>query len=285
MVRVLITGASGYVAKFVIEELTKSHQLSLFSRRHPSEGPYATKTESAFIKGDLTNLDDCRKAVDGVDCIAHIGGINQPSDDTFRVNTVGTYNLMEAAREARVRRVVLASSNCALGHCFRITNRPFEIQYLPFDEAHPSVIEDNYGLSKFINEKTVETYARAYGIEGIALRLNWCWGPAELEWRTSQPFSPARHKEEFWAYVDMRDVAQAFRLAVEVPSSSPNSFKIYNISAADTMADGLSVDLITRFYPQYSHFAKGLEGHVSFFTWQAAYRDLGYQPHYSWRCR
>jgi nucleoside-diphosphate-sugar epimerase len=282
-VKILVTGASGYVAKFVIEELTKNHELILFSRRHPSQGPYATETESVFVQGDLTSLDYCRKAVSGVQVIAHIGGINVPSDDTFRVNAVGTYNLMEAAREAGVRRVVLASSNCALGHCFQVTNRPFEVRYLPFDEVHPSAIEDNYGLSKFVNEVTLETYVRAYGIEGIALRLNWCWGPAELEWRASQPFNPVDHMAGFWAYVDMRDVAQAFRVALEVPLSIPSSFKIYNVSAADTMADEATGELVSRFYPQYRHLAEKLEGHTTFFSWEAARRDLGYQPRHSWR--
>jgi nucleoside-diphosphate-sugar epimerase len=58
--RILVTGASGYVAKFVIEELTRSHELTLFGRRHPSEGPHGTETKAAFVRGDLTNLDDCR---------------------------------------------------------------------------------------------------------------------------------------------------------------------------------------------------------------------------------
>ena len=140
---------------------------------------------------------DCRAAVRGVDAIAHLGGINIPSDDTFRVNTLGTYYLLEAAREAGVRRVVQASSNCALGHCFRVTGRPFEVKYLPFDEEHPSCVEDNYGLSKLVNELTLQTYSHAYGIEGIALRLNWCWGPAEIEWRTKQAFNPAELAKGF----------------------------------------------------------------------------------------
>ena len=281
--RILVTGASGYVAKFVIDELTRSHELTLFARRHPSEGPHATETKAAFIRGDLTHPDDCRRAVRNVEVIAHIGGINVPSDDTFRVNTLVTYYLREAAREAGVRRVVLASSNCALGHCFRVTGRPFEVKYLPFDEVHPSSIEDNYGLSKCVNEVSLETYTRAYGIEAIALRLNWCWGPAEMEWRTNRPFNPAEHMAEFWAYVDMLDVAQAFRLALEAPASTPSSFKIYNISAADTMADETSAELAARFYPQYRHLAQTLKGHSTFFSWEAAHRDLGYRPRYSWR--
>jgi UDP-glucose 4-epimerase len=282
-VKILVTGASGYVAKFLIEHLAKSHDLVLFSRRHPSEGRYSTRAEAPFVRGDLTRLEDCRRAVAGVDAIAHVGGMNEPSEDTFRVNALGTYYLLEAAREASVRRIVLASSNCALGHCFRVSGRRFEARYFPFDEAHPSYVEDNYGLSKLVNEVTLEAYSRAYGIQCTALRLNWCWGPAEIQWRVSQRFDPAKHAAEFWAYVDMRDVATAFRLALEaVPSALP-SFGAYFISSADTMADEPSAELVARFYPQYRHLAEGLEGYETFFSWQAARRAFGFEPQYSWR--
>jgi nucleoside-diphosphate-sugar epimerase len=281
--KILVTGASGYVAKFVIEELAKSHDLVLFSRRHPAEGPHATVTDAPFVRGDLTRLDDCRRAVSGVEVIAHIGAINEPTDDTFRVNTLGTYYLMEAAREARIRRVVLASSSCALGHCFPASGRPFPVKYLPFDEAHPSFIEDNYGLSKLANELTLETYTRAYGIECIALRLNWCWGPAEIAWRRSPSFQLADHVAGFWAYVDMRDVAQAFKLALELQSSRMTGFDSYFISAANTMADESSLELVERFYPQYRHLADRLQMQETFFSWQKAHQVLGYEPHHSWR--
>jgi nucleoside-diphosphate-sugar epimerase len=281
--KILVTGASGYVAKFVLEDLAKSHDLVLFSRRHPSEGRYSTQTQAPFIRGDLTRLEECRRAVAGVDAIAHVGGMNEPSEDTFRTNALGTYYLLEAAREAGVRRVVLASSNCALGHCFRVSGRPFEAKYFPFDEAHPSTVEDNYGLSKLVNEQTLETYSRAYGFQCVALRLNWCWGPAEIQWRMTQPFNPANHVAEFWAYVDMRDVALAFRLALEAAPSTLPPFGAYFISAPDTMADELSAELVARFYPQYTSLAEGLKGHETFFSWQAAQRALGYTPQYSWR--
>jgi len=77
--RVLITSASGYVAKFVAADLAPDHELMLFSRRHPAEGAKGPSVQAPFVHGDLAALDDCR-------------------------------------REAGVQRVVFASSNCALGH-------------------------------------------------------------------------------------------------------------------------------------------------------------------------
>jgi nucleoside-diphosphate-sugar epimerase len=280
--RVLITGASGYVPKFVIEDLEADHDLVLFSRRHPAEGPHGPRAAAPFVRGDLTRLDDCRRAVEGVDAIAHIGANNWIGPDTFRNNVLGTYFLLEAAREAGVRRLVFASSNCVLGHCASISG-PFIPDDLPIDERHPCRVEDNYGLSKIVNEETLAAYARAYGIESIALRLAWCWGPAEHTWRLEQPFEPGPHAGGFWAYVDMRDVAQAFRCALHAEFPGPPACHAYYISAADTMADEPSAELIARFYPRLRDRAARLVGHESLFSWRAAHAALGYTPRYSWR--
>jgi nucleoside-diphosphate-sugar epimerase len=280
--RVLITGASGYVPKYVIEHLAPDHDLVLFSRRHPAEGQHGTLTTAPFVRGDLTLLDDCRRAVEGVDAIAHIGANNWVSPDTFRNNTLGAYFLLEAAREAGVRRIVFASSNCVLGHCARVSG-PFLPCYLPIDEALPLRVEDNYGLSKLVNEQTLDAFARAYGIEIISLRLAWCWGPAEYAWRTEHPFDPGSHAGGLWAYIDMRDVAQAFRQALHATLAHPPAAHACYISAADTMADEPSAELIARFYPQLVEHAAALEGRQSLFSWRAAHAAFGYTPRYSWR--
>ncbi|MCI0622173.1 MAG: NAD(P)-dependent oxidoreductase [Acidobacteria bacterium] len=280
--KTLITGANGYVSKHVIEALARDHDLVLTSRRDLFEGPHRAQTAAPFVRADLTDLEQCRRVVEGIDLIVHIGAINEPTPDTFRVNTITTYNLMEAAREVGVRRVVMASSNCALGHCFPVSGQPFPVSYLPFDEAHPSCLEDNYGLSKLVNEMTLQLYSRSYGFDCVALRLNWCWGPKELEWRRSSAYRASDHAAGFWGYVDMRDVAEAFRLSVEKPVSVSPVFETYIITARDTMADESSTDLLERFYPHLKHLGIRLKGHDSFFNWQKFHRDFGFEPRYSW---
>lgn len=280
--KVLITGAAGHVTKYVIEDLQQDHDLTLVGRRHPSEVRPELQTKAAFLCGDLTIPDDCKRAVDGADAIVHIGANNWLSPDTFRNNTLSTYYLLEAARETGIKRMVFASSNCALGHCAPVSG-PFIPDSLPIDERHPSRVEDNYGLSKLVNEQTLDAFARGYGIESYALRLAWCWGEEEHRWRFEKPFAAENHTGGFWAWVDMRDVAQAFRKALHAPAMPKAACVPLYINAADTMADELSADLVERFYPQLAERTAPLQGHQSLFSWQAANAEIGYLPQHTWR--
>lgn len=152
--RVLITGASGKLGAYVIRQLAENHELALMSRSRPSP-EFASYT---WVRGDLCVWEDCQQAVAGVDAIQHIGAQPWPTDHpamqrraraeaipfdtTFRSNMLGTYYLMQAAVEAGVKTVVMAGSNCALGHGFRNSNTPFPIDFLPIDERHPTYPED-----------------------------------------------------------------------------------------------------------------------------------------------
>jgi nucleoside-diphosphate-sugar epimerase len=278
--KVLVTGANGNLARALVPALRRDHEVILFSRK-PSLEPAAAGLR--HVAGDLNDPADCLRAADGVEAIIHLGGRPVPTPDTFQVNVLGTFHMLEAARAAGVRRFVLASSMCALGNCFRTTGHAFEIEYLPFDEAHPSRIEEGYGLSKVVGEQTLQSYARAHVLEGVALRLAWCWSAKEVAWRRSQQLDHEQFMSGFWGYVDERDMARAFRLAVEAASANLPAFGVYYISAADTFADEPSAALVARYYPQAQRWAQALVGHAAFYSGQAAAAALGYVPQHSWR--
>src|SRR5690606_23260713 len=92
-----------------------------------------------------------------------------PNDVCFRNNVMCTYNILEAAANLGIGKVVLASSESSYGICFATDF--FEPQYLPVDEAHPQTPEDSYGLSKVVNEVTAEAFHRRTGMQVLSFRL------------------------------------------------------------------------------------------------------------------
>jgi nucleoside-diphosphate-sugar epimerase len=272
--KVLVTGITGSVGPYVVSELEKEHDLTLFARR-PIE------TKHRVVPGDLTSAEDCQRAVEGAEAVVHLGAISEPAPEAFHVNTCGTYYLMEAIRSQGVSRVIMASTNCVYGHCFPISNRPFLLDFLPIDETHSCRPEDNYGISKKLDEEMLAIYSHTWGIRTAAMRLNWVWGPKEIGWWTEMSAQDlARFAPYFWAYVDARDTARAFRLALEAPELPAHG--AYNISAADTMADKDSRELVAHFYPEVT-LKSELPGRASFFDWTQAKQAFGYAPQHSWR--
>jgi UDP-glucose 4-epimerase len=272
--KVVVTGVTGAVGPFVVAELEKGHELTLFARR-------SIETRHRVVLGDLTYRDDCLSALEGADAVVHLGAFSEPAPEAFHVNTCGTYHLLEAARAHGLTRVIMASTNCVYGHCFQISGRSFPLDFLPIDETHPCRPEDNYGISKRLDEEMLAIYSHTWGIRTAAMRLNWVWGPKEIQWWTQMPERDlAQFAPYFWAYVDARDTARAFRLALETPELPEHG--VYNISAADTMADEDSLELLKRFYPDVKLSAE-LPGRVSFFDGTQARLAFGYEPQYSWR--
>ena len=168
----------------MVRELIKhGHEVVLFSRREPP----AELRQFRWIQGDLTSFDDCLRATKGgVEAIQHVGAqpwptdhpemqvkaqeLGLPFDVTMSSNIMGTYYLLQAALRNDVEIVVMTGSNCALGHGFRISGRPFSIRYLPVNEDHPTDPEDSYSFSKLVGEQLLASYTQAYDLRTYALR-------------------------------------------------------------------------------------------------------------------
>src|SRR3990172_5834559 len=117
MKRVLLTGSSGYIGGAFINTFGSNYRLRLFGRTFP-QGNYE------FVQGDIKNLDDMVKACKGVDIILHLAAVTTDKKgvtdlEYFESNTVGTFNVLEAAARCKVKKVVYGSSVCAVG--FRAT--------------------------------------------------------------------------------------------------------------------------------------------------------------------
>ncbi|MBV7332764.1 NAD(P)-dependent oxidoreductase [Chloroflexi bacterium TSY] len=292
--RVLITGASGKLGAYVIRELMAEHELVLFSRRQPD----VEFTDYAWIQGDLNLLEDCQRAMDGIDAIQHIAaqpwpvdhprlrdrakaeGI--PSDATFKSNMLGTYNLMQSAAEKGVKTVVMAGSNCALGHGFRISGTPFPIETVPITETHPCYPEDSYSFSKRAGEDLLASYTRAYDIRTYVTRIA---GICSVE-RRQEMAKNAKLINDWsdwlWCWVSSEDVASAHRLLMEAADDLP-PHDVYFLNADDTTLLEPSREVVERFKPELAPLANDLIGHQSFLNCDKLKRAVGWQHRESWR--
>src|SRR5215831_2574679 len=291
---VLVTGASGQLGPFVIRALQEQHDLVLMSR-HPPEAAFAALP---WIQGDLTVYDDCRHAVQGVDAIQHLAAqpwpVDHPTlrgraaaqgiafDATLQSNLIGLYYLLHAAVEAGVHCLVMAGSNCALGHGYRISHTPFPLQALPIDEGHPSSPEDSYSYSKLAGELLLASYTRAYGIRTYVTRPAGICAPARRQ-QLACTAAPATGWDPWlWAWVGSEDVASAHRLLMEQAETLP-PHDVYYVTADDTTALEPSAELIARWQPTLLPFAEGLRGHHAFFSARKLHQAVGWQHHTSWR--
>ena len=159
--RLLLTGAAGGLGQMLRDRLkTNCHTLRLSDR--VAFG--AAREGEEVVLADLADADAVHAMVAGVDAIVHLGGISVegPFAPILQANIVGVYNLYEAARKHRTRRVVFASSNHVTG---------FYKQSETITADRPARPDGYYGLSKAFGEDISRMYFDRYGIETACVRI------------------------------------------------------------------------------------------------------------------
>ncbi len=283
--RIVVTGGLGKIGQWVVKELTSNaeqqREVIVFDRvPGPQQGPFQ-QGPVRYVTGDVLDLGQVLGVLAGADAVVHLAAYPAPgfttNDVTFRTNVLGTFNLHEAAWRLGIRRVVSASSTAVLGWVYR--ERQFLPEYLPVDEDHPIAPQDVYGLSKQIGEDIARSYAHKCGMETVMLRPPGVLTPEQLEeLRAAGGRRPARFS--LCDYVDLRDLASAFRLAVERPLSGGTA--LFVVADDSNAPEPLSV-LLPRLLPEIGDRAKNLTGTASGTSNARAKKVLGWQPRYSWR--
>jgi nucleoside-diphosphate-sugar epimerase len=269
--RIAVTGAAGHVGPFVLAEL----------ERHGHE-PVAIDLRAGgdWIHADVEDVAALAEAFAGCGAVVHLAAVRAPGiappEVTFRVNTHGTICALEAAVRAGASRFVLASSDSALGFCFR--TRDLAPDYLPLDEDHPARPQDCYGLSKLAAEEICRSYTRAGAVTTVCLRTCDVWFRARPD-ALDVLASERREHRALWVYAHARDVARAYRLACEAPGIEHETLFI---SARDTEALSPTAALLREFYPGVPLRAP-LDGHAALVSGARARERLGFMPELSWR--
>lgn len=182
----LVTGAAGFIGSNLLEALLKADQevvgLDNFSTgtEHNLDEVRKAVTPTQrnnfkFIQGDIRNLEECQRACEGVDYVLHhaaLGSVPLSVEDPLRCNennVTGFLNMLLAARDQKVRRVVYASSSAVYGDC----EDPLKVE----DRVGQSI--SPYAASKSANELYASVFGRTFGLGTMGLRYFNVFGPRQ----------------------------------------------------------------------------------------------------------
>jgi nucleoside-diphosphate-sugar epimerase len=270
--RIVVTGGSGKAGRWVVRDLReRGHDVLNVDLVHDGSA------HGLCLLADLTELGQALEAVAGADAVVHLGAIPasslRPEGETFRNNAMSTYNVFSAATERGVGRVVWASSETVLG-------LPFDEPpaFAPIDETHPPRPESSYALSKLAGETMAEQFARRSGVPFVGLRISNIMEPDEYRRFEAWQDDPRVRKWNLWGYVDVRDVAQAVRRALE---ADVRGSEIAIVAAADTCMRRDSADLMAEVFPAVP-LRRALEGRETLLAIDRARAILGYAPEHGW---
>ena len=216
------------------------------------------------------------------DAVVHFAAVPRillrPDNETFRINTMSTYNVIDAAVKLGIEKVVFASSETTYGVCFaQGVKLP---DYIPIDEEHPTVPHDSYAMSKVCNEATARSFQARTGIDIYGLRINNVIEPHEYATDFPKYISdPETRRRNIFAYIDARDLGQMVDCCLKTDGLG---YQIFNVSN-DDMSVGLTTDqVIARFYKGVPQ-TRPMGPDETFYANDKAKRLVGFQPRHSWR--
>ena len=248
--RVLVTGAAGRIGRHVVAELLRhDHEVHGLDRAGPPDD--LAGGMAGWHQSELNDVEAFAGLVGDIkaNAVVHLAAIPSPLRGTpqvvFTTNTRATFVVLEGAGIAGVSRVAFASSTSVTGLPF--ADPPLSPLYVPLDEAHPNIGSDAYALSKETDEATARTMYRRHGYQVVGLRIS---NTSPMDYQVAEAAKVAADSSylagELWAYLDVRDGARAFRLAIEreIPGCH-----LINVMAPDTYSTEPTADLLARHHP------------------------------------
>jgi nucleoside-diphosphate-sugar epimerase len=278
---IIVTGGSGQAGKACVRDL-QEHGYDVTSVDLASPASAGVR----FSRVDLTDFGQTIAALSAIDeritkvtGIVHLAAIRAPglapNHVIFETNTISTYNVFEAARQLGIKNIVWASSETVLGLPFA-TPPP----YVPVDEEYPGRPESAYSLSKLLGEEMAKQFCRwDPELKIIGLRLSNVMDPGDYARFPSFQDDATKRNWNLWGYIDARDAAQAFRLALE---SNLKGAEIFVIANADSVMERPNEELLNEIYPNVPH-KRAFGPNETLLSIEKARRVLGYEPRYTWR--
>ena len=290
--RILFTGGSGKAGRHVIAYLLDQGHRVLNIDLTPLELPGVDNllvdiTDSGQVFNALSSYADFDELEPGTgvpkfDAVVHFAALARilikPDNETFRVNTIGTYNVIEAATKLGIKKVVVASSETTYGVCF--ADGEVSPDFLPVTEEHDTNPHDSYGLSKVVNEKTARSFQTRTGADIYCLRIGNVVEPHEYARDFPAYFeNPKMRRRNIFCYIDARDLGQIVDLCL---SKDGLGFEVFNAGNDDNSANLPARELAETYF-------KGVRVDPDLGEFEALYSNrkirkvLGFKEAHNWR--
>jgi nucleoside-diphosphate-sugar epimerase len=252
--RFLVTGGAGFIGSNTVDELVRrGHSVVVLDdlSSGKEENLAESRNKISFIKGSITDLEAVRKAVQEAECVLHLAArtsvprsVKDPIE-TNRINVDGALNVLVAARDAKVKRVVFAASSSAYG----------ETPTLPKVETMQPEPISPYGVTKYVGELYAQMFGRVYGLENVSLRYFNIFGPRQ---DPGSPYSGVLAKfcsafledtqpvifgdgEQTRDFTFVENAVQANLLACEAPNVSG---KVFNVGTGGRFSLNQTLELL-----------------------------------------
>ena len=290
--RILFTGGSGKAGKHVIAYLInqghKVMNVDLVPLEHPGVDDLLTDiTDSGQVFNALSSycgFDELEigNGVPKFDAVVHFAAVPRillkPDNETFRVNTIGTYNVIEAAVKLGIRKIIIASSETTYGICF--SDGKTNPNSLPLEEDYDVDPMDSYGLSKVVNENTARSFQRRSGFDIYALRIGNVIEPHEYEELFPHYFkNPEVRRRNAFCYIDARDLGQIVDLCIK---KDDLGYQIFNAGNDHNGAIIPTKELAEKFFPNVP-INREMEQHEALFSNRKIREVLGFKEQHNWR--
>jgi len=277
MTTIAVTGAFGKAGRAIVADLlAHGYDVTASDLTGPVGGDSPIGVD--MIRADLTDYGQAIEALAGADAVVHVANIPAPgratAPETFTQNATMNANVFLAAQRLGLKRVVWASSETTLGLPFDVPPR-----YAPVDEAHYPLPTSTYALSKVISEQLAEHISAWSGIPFVGLRLSNIFRIEDYAAVRSFQGDATLRRWNLWGYIDVRDAATAFRLALEADVTGSHNVII---AAADTIMDRPSADLLAEVFPGVA-LTREIGEFETLLAIDGARALLGFAPAHSWR--
>ena len=277
--RIAITGASGKLGTATVTALRDAGHEVLSIDRASARGSGVVVTELSDYGQVIDLLLGGARGADPFDAVVHLGAIPAPGmvpdAETFRNNITSTFNVLHAARQAGIRRIVIGLERDRARPAVRRGTA------LPADRRADAAQARERVLAREAPRGGARERVRALGpaLSISALRFSNVIAPEEYAGFPAFDADPALRKWNLWTYIDVRDGAHAVLRAVE---NGVPGFEAYVIANPDSVMSRSTASLAAEVFPGVP-FKVEVDGTGSLYSTEKARRLLGFDPQHTWR--